>query len=390
MSERAITPRFPAILIGGPPHSGKSTLVYHLSAALRLRDAPHYVLRANPDGEGDWSAQAPEALVAALRAQARSDWSQTFAAQVAADIARRQLPLLVDAGGKLSPETEQLAAHCTHAVVLSADPAAAADWRDLAARHQLILLADLRSELAGAQQIDQFGPPLQGALTNLRRNGDPTGPCLQALIELVAQCCAWSADAVFQIHRAQVDEQLILHVERAIHPLTAHQHEGSWQPEHLPTLLASLPPETPLAIYGRGPGWLYAALTVFAAPAACLIFDVRQGWVELPLLLLGHRPGAQLLQWEIEQHQADTHVRFRIVGGYLSYAEALGTTAPFIDLERGVILSGKLPHWLMAGLARLYSSAIWVAWYQPQLEAAIVVASRTAAIPLGTRLPMTG
>jgi len=45
----------PAILIGGPPHAGKSVLTYNLTIALRKLDVPHYVFRASPDGEGDWS-----------------------------------------------------------------------------------------------------------------------------------------------------------------------------------------------------------------------------------------------------------------------------------------------------------------------------------------------
>ncbi len=49
---------FPAIAIGGPPHSGKSVLAYSLSKALRARQVAHYVLRAFPDGEGDWANEA--------------------------------------------------------------------------------------------------------------------------------------------------------------------------------------------------------------------------------------------------------------------------------------------------------------------------------------------
>ncbi len=50
---------FPAILVGGPPHSGKSVLTYSLTQALRRRGVDHYVLRAAPDGEGDWANSPP-------------------------------------------------------------------------------------------------------------------------------------------------------------------------------------------------------------------------------------------------------------------------------------------------------------------------------------------
>ena len=54
---------FPAVMIGGPPHSGKSVLAYSLSQALRARQVAHYVLRAFPDGEGDWANEADQAMV---------------------------------------------------------------------------------------------------------------------------------------------------------------------------------------------------------------------------------------------------------------------------------------------------------------------------------------
>ncbi|GCF10230.1 hypothetical protein KDI_37940 [Dictyobacter arantiisoli] len=34
----------PAILIGGPPHAGKSVLFYSLTHALRERNIPHHVI----------------------------------------------------------------------------------------------------------------------------------------------------------------------------------------------------------------------------------------------------------------------------------------------------------------------------------------------------------
>ncbi|HMP43290.1 MAG TPA: CRISPR-associated protein Csx3 [Roseiflexaceae bacterium] len=380
-------PVFPAILICGPPHSGKSTLVYYLSALLRRRDIPHYALRASPDGDGDWSVRLPDALVAELRPHVRSEWSPAFATAVANDIARRHLPLLVDAGGKPSPETEQIAACCTHAIVLTADPSAAIGWEELARRHRLTLLATLESSLTTAQHISNPGPPLQGVLNGLHRDGDPAGPCMDLLLDRIAACCTWSSDELFQIHRALTTIDLVLHVERAFPPLPAH-HAVQWQPAELPLLIATLPPEEPLAIYGRGPTWLYAALAVLAAPAPCQVFDVRQGWVAPPFLMLGYHFEGQTLRWSLDIGSNVTRITFSIAGGYLDYRDAPGMCAPYIDPNHGVILSGKLPNWLWTALACLYSPAAWVACYQPQIMAAVVIVSRTAAVPVGMQLPL--
>ena len=42
----------PAILIGGPPHSGKSVLLYIPTIALHKRNITHHAIRACPDGAG--------------------------------------------------------------------------------------------------------------------------------------------------------------------------------------------------------------------------------------------------------------------------------------------------------------------------------------------------
>lgn len=83
---------FPAVMIGGPPHSGKSVLVYALSQA----QVAHYVLRACPDGEGDWSQETSQDQVRLLRQ--KGQFSDEFVERVRRDIERRHLPSLVDVG----------------------------------------------------------------------------------------------------------------------------------------------------------------------------------------------------------------------------------------------------------------------------------------------------
>src|SRR5205807_346444 len=44
----------PALLIGGPPHAGKSVLFYNLTKTLHEQGVRHHAIRACPDGEGNW------------------------------------------------------------------------------------------------------------------------------------------------------------------------------------------------------------------------------------------------------------------------------------------------------------------------------------------------
>jgi CRISPR-associated protein Csx3 len=97
---------FPAVLIGGPPNSGKSVLTYSLSQSLRKRGVAHYVLRAAPDGEGDWFHEAEPRLARQLRIKEAFD--ERWADRIMRDVQRRHLPLLVDVGGMLTLEQERI------------------------------------------------------------------------------------------------------------------------------------------------------------------------------------------------------------------------------------------------------------------------------------------
>lgn len=379
-----MAPLFPAVLIGGPAHSGKSTLTYRLSQHLRRRDAPHYALRASPDGDGDWVEAVEAAVVAELRPRVRSGWTPAFAAAVARDVAARHLPLIVDVGGRVTPETESIAAHCTHSLLISADPTALADWRAMAARHGLVPLADLGSALTGAQTITDLGPPLRGTLVGLSRASSAEGACFSALLDRLAQLFAYSDEELFQSHMTQTDIELVLHLEQPIYPLPGHR-DRLWRPEEISTLLPTLPPGADLAIYGRGPVWVYAALATAAPEARCAIFDPRQGWVETQPLRCEPNPPPGPLEIAPEQQGDATRLRISIPGGYLDRRDSDLIIAP--RLSGGVILDGRLPLWLSAALARTYHDTAWVACYQPQLRGSVVVHSHSAQFPVGFVLP---
>src|SRR5258708_17818126 len=95
------TNTLPAILIGAPPGSGKSILTYNISQELRQmkvsHEIPHYVFRANTDGEGDWLFEASQDEVRQLRVKGK--WTDRFRELVRHDIAHRLVPIIVDIGG---------------------------------------------------------------------------------------------------------------------------------------------------------------------------------------------------------------------------------------------------------------------------------------------------
>ena len=374
----------PAIVIGGPPHSGKSVLAYSLSQALRSRNVPHYVLRAYPDGEGDWANQADQKLVRAIRikGQGTPEWT----ARICRDIERRHLPLIVDPGGKPTAWQEAIFDQCTHAILLWPEQDARQLWRDMFTRHGLTIVADLRSELRGVNNVEDEGPVLRGTLTGLERGHAPraAGPTFEALGERVAALFNYTPNELRRAHIEQAPVELVIELERLGRTLNALNSASEWEPRHLPHVLDYLPQATPLGLYDRGPNWLYVALALYAFPEPLYQFDVRMGWVKPPQLIVGQPADDAPLQCQLDQRPDHVRVELTLTESYLDYAEAEGLCVPPVSMDTGIVLSGKLPLWLWTAVALAYRDAPWLGIYQPQLgRQAVIVHSRVSQWTVG-------
>jgi CRISPR-associated protein Csx3 len=279
MSEIVSSQPLPAVLVGGPPHSGKSVLIYSLSQALRARGVEHYALRACPDGEGDWSSEARPELVKEIRI--KGDWTARWVQWISRDIRRRQKPLLVDVGGRPTAEQATMFGLCTHAVLLTPDDAARAGWLALLAEQRLPILADLRSDLAGRDRLDAAAPTIQGVLAGLERHSQAQGPAFEALVDRLAQLFVASGEDLRQRHLASAPAEITVDLDRLARTLGVPLREQKpyWAPEHIPLLLDYLPAATPLAIYRRGVAWVIAGRSGdrLASPARLLTASTC-GW----------------------------------------------------------------------------------------------------------------
>ena len=375
---------FPAVLIGGPPNSGKSVLTYNVTQKLRERGVQHYVLRAAPDGEGDWASEADQSITRTILVPRA--WTPAFVEHVCESLARRPLPLIVDVGGRPTAWQEAIFDYCTHAVLLTPDESDHVVWLDLINRHNLILLADLRSTLHGISQVTATQPVLKGVIAGLEWGQRIGGPTFETLIDRVTRLFAYDPDELRRSHLASAPVETAIDLDRLAHTLDVPLigDKAVWEPHHLTYLLDYLPEATPLGLYGRGPNWLYAALALLAHPAPFYQFDVRLGWVMPPTLHLG-LPAADAPLQVHQQPQADhTRLALAIPRAYLDYSEAQGLAVPSVSLDQGLVLSGKLPLWLWTALALVYRDAPWLAVYQPQQERqAIVVSSHTLELSPG-------
>ena len=358
---------FPAILIGGPPHSGKSVLAYNLTRRLRQQHIEHYLLRACPDGEGDWSNEIDQARVKTIRV--KGEWASEWVERVRRDISKRHLPLLVDVGGRPSKEQEAIFSSCTHAVLIAPTLGALAEWRALAERNGLTVLAELTSTLDGTDVVEQVNPTLHATIAGLERGTVNTGISFQALCKKLEPYLKYPDAELRQLHLNAAPSDIAVDLHQLQNSLTAGKN---WLPEQLPTILDYLPEKTPLALYGRGPNWLYATIALQAYPAQLYQFDPRLGWITPPLLQPTSNYQNPTLR--IEQHEGKNSLKldFAVEGSYLDYFETEGTTVPEINDVQRLIIGGKIPHWFLTALCLTYRPVPVLAVFQPQVGCVIV------------------
>ncbi len=218
-----------------------------------------------------------------------------------------------------------------------------------------------------------------------------SGPAFDALVERLEALCRPFAPGLYCHHMETAPVELAVDLERLARQLG--RDPNRWLPQDLPAVLDYLPAGKPLALYGRGPNWLYAALAVHALPAPLLPLDVRLGWILPPSLHCGTAAFGPLRAFFSAPSEAPyARMDLILADAYLDITDLEGATLP-PPPSAGMIVGSRLPLWLWAALARLYAPLTdWLAVAQPQLTAAgagwaVVVHSRGAP-PLGSAPPI--
>lgn len=185
-----------ALAIVGPPHSGKSVFVYWLWHCLSTiltaeefnRDV--FVLRACPDGEGNWSNETEQANVRILRC--KHPWTEEFV-QLTEDAISNLLAMkklvLVDTGGKIDRWMQRILNRCTHAIIVSAKRKEFCCWRGALAASEVALVAEVESVRSTTCEVLRYRP-LRVRVGLLERG--TTGQLPDELMDAVLRISLWS------------------------------------------------------------------------------------------------------------------------------------------------------------------------------------------------------
>ena len=158
-----------AVMVVGPPHSGKSLLSYVLFQALLPTCPDVYLQRAHWDGEGNWFLEIPDNRQGqVLKQQHRGAQTQEFfpfQAQAILNLRRQKQLVIVDVGGKVDPAKQPILEACTHYLIVSREPHAIPMWHEFCAeRGNLQLLGIVHTYPGKGQRVRQELPYLEMAL----------------------------------------------------------------------------------------------------------------------------------------------------------------------------------------------------------------------------------
>lgn len=156
----------PAIMIIGPPDSGKSVLSYALFKSLLPINPEIYLQRANWDGEGNYilelGASTSEDLGENFKQINKGRLSERFFpyhAKAILELRRQKKLVIVDVGGMIQPEKMPILEACTHYIVISSQPDAIESWHQFCRdRGHLIPLAAIYSVLDSVENVEQEEP----------------------------------------------------------------------------------------------------------------------------------------------------------------------------------------------------------------------------------------
>jgi len=115
---------------------------------------------------------------------------------------------------------------------------------------------------------------------------------------------------------------------------------------------------------GVAPGWLGVAVVHGLHPQAVCLNDPRLGAVEIPKLS-PFGQGSDHLTWKVTETRDFNLVQFEIPGGTLDVSVLPDIVPPLVRGDKGVLLNGRGPNWLLAALAMGYHVTRWVATFQP-------------------------
>lgn len=163
------------VVVGGPPHSGKSVFVQALRNELRKKTPSKFnedvfIIRACPDGEGDWFGDIfdNERIIYLKKCSFTDEFAQKTAEDIE-NVSKTKKIVIVDVGGKLDKKNNLIFSKTNFGIIVSSNIVETNRWEGAYQLCNINLLATIFSDLNGETKVEQENP-LIITLSKLDRN----------------------------------------------------------------------------------------------------------------------------------------------------------------------------------------------------------------------------
>jgi CRISPR-associated protein Csx3 len=370
------------IVIAGPPHSGKSVFLSGLTG--NLPRSSYYLFRACPDGEGTWTWRSEEAARYRRKGQFTTTLVDWYCDRLA-DVNLAPLTL-VDIGGIPSEENRRILTEgeINYGIILAGDPAAIPEWKQFLQGCGVEVIATIHSDYNGDR--DQTDGPIM-SVHYLERGEDVSSrPVIQKIAAMLLDMVAeYNKEKEMEkmINVMDLAEKLGKTLVKKTLPNGREIETIIWEGSDLPKIdqllhNAGYGADDHVKVNGAAPAWLVASITHMVHPAAVSI-NSPDGYIPVGASV-GENNNIEI-KWDPESHiltvqAVDPSVPFTV-------EDLNNLPLPELFGEDLVVISGRIPNWMVASIADHYSHKVGaVACFQPGVGATVSV-THTQAYRLG-------
>ena len=358
------------IIFCGPPHSGKSVFIANLID--KLPSDAYTIIRACPDGEGTWSNNQNQNETSIVRKKGKFTKSFIDKACQAIDKQENKI-ILVDVGGVMSKENEQVFKHCDSFVVLSSDDTKKQEWLDFGQKLGLQCVGCLDSSLEGKEEIYSREPFLSGKVVGLERGQLlKDSSIIEAMVSDIVKKSKYAEHSDVEPKRlagVMIDDtELGFELGYGKQILT---EDGTpikkvrWKERAIPLIYESIKqkikPDEPVRINGVRANFALAAICKAAKQQGAKdisAYDIRS-MQYIPIRNLPKKKNVKSsegLAYNILENRENIFMDIDITKEEYSLEDYKKCILPQIKEKKNLYLSGRLPLWLLTSISNSYDA----------------------------------
>ena len=358
------------IVFCGPPHSGKSVFIANLID--KLPTDAYTIIRACPDGEGTWSNNKNQDETSVVRKKGK--FTKTFIDDACKAIDNQTNKIvLVDVGGVMSKENEQVFGHCDSFVVLSSDEEKKKQWLEFGQKLGLECVGYLDSSLEGQEEIYEREPYFQGKIVGLERGEIlENSPVIKGLVSDIIQKSKYAEKT--ETSKKDYDGTMIDDTELGFelgYGKEIYAEDGTpirkvkWPESAISQVYQAMQGKTnlnsPVKVNGIRANFILCAICKASQKQGVKdlsAYDIRSNQY-IPIRDLPKKKGlseAEGLSYNIIENKENVFMDIDITKEKYSLEDYEKCVLPQLNENKSLYLSGRMPLWLLASISNSYDS----------------------------------